>query len=250
MSAIWAYPRNAFEHCIRRILIPFAYKSIANTFVNTTYEVDSYSRVFGIPKEKLSFLPYQHRLTGYDYTVVDEGYIWSGGNGDRDYKMLADAISGIQMPILINATRASLFSHFTLPANVTVEKVTPSDFRKRMAACHFAVIPMLGNRLHPGGQQTFLALMKMGKTVVLTDTIGGSDYIKHARSGFLVPAGDVAKLREIVTYLVQHPEVVKEVGQNAMAAVSHLNEDHYMASILKAVYRQLQWPCPDEKQTP
>jgi len=240
MSAIWTYPRNPLEQMLRHLLMPFAYRSVTSTFVNTRFEVEAYSRVFGIPAEKLEFLPYSYRLTGYEYEVSEGDYIWSGGNGDRDYRLLANAVAGLQVPVLINATRASLFQGFELPPNVKVEGVNPADFRRRMGGCRFAVIPMVGNRLHPGGQQTFLSLMKMGKAVILTDPVGGSDYIEHGRTGFLVPPNDSIRLRETIRNLLEHPETVREIGENAKAAVAHQSEDAYMASILEAVRSRLQ----------
>lgn len=239
MAAIWTYARNPLEHFIRRIILSFLYKSVNNTFVNVSREIDVYSNYFWIPRNKITFLPYCYRLTGYKYDVKDLGYIWSGGNGDRDYNTLIEAVRGISVPVVINATRMSLFNGIDLPTNVTVQGVTPDEFRASMAGCSFGVIPMEGGKLHSGGQQTFLALMKMGKPVILTDPEGGKDYIYNAYNGFLTPFGDVNALNKAINFLVNHPELIIEMGNNALESVSNNSEDDYLSAILTHAYDEV-----------
>lgn len=169
MSAIWTYPRNRFELAIRRALLSFAYRSVTDTFVNVTNEIIAYSSLFKLPKDKFSYLPYCYRLSGYKYQILNNGYIWAGGNGDRDYATLIEAVRNINYPVIINATRKSLFHGLEIPLHVKIIGVSPTEFRQYMAGCSFGVIPMVGGKLHSGGQQTFLGLMKMGKPVILMD---------------------------------------------------------------------------------
>jgi glycosyltransferase involved in cell wall biosynthesis len=238
MAAVWTYPRNRFELALRRFLLGIAYKSVTVTFVNTSYEVKAYAALFKLPEEKFIFLPYSYRLTGYNFKVRDDGYIWSGGNGDRNYKMLIEAAKNIDKKVIINATRKSLFEGIDIPRNVIIKGVSPAEFRQSMAGCSFAVIPMMGGKLHPGGQQTFLSLMKMGKAVILTDPIGGKDYIKEGYNGFLVPFGDVLKLRKAIQYLIGNPFKSKQIGENAAKSVINNSEDNYMKAILERAVRE------------
>lgn len=236
LSAIWTYPRNNIELFFRRIFMKFAYRSVVDTFVNTTYEIDSYSKLFGIPREKIHFLPYSYRLTGYNYQIRDEGYIWAGGNGDRDYKLLIEAVRNIDKRVIINATRQSLFDGVDIPKHVEIKGVTPEDFRQYMAGCSFAVLPMEEGKLHPGGQQTFLALMKMGKAVVLVDPVGGADYIENGVNGLLVPFGDVGSLTEAINFLIDNPVKAKEIGKRAEQSVACNSEEDYLSRVLKHAY--------------
>lgn len=240
MSAIWTYPRNRIELWIRRNLLRFGFRSVCVVFVNTSHEVKAYSKLFKLPEEKFLYLPYCYRLTGYDYTVRDDGYIWSGGNGDRDYKMLINAVREIKKPVIINATRKSLFEGIEVPDHVTVKGVTPVDFRRYMAGCSFAVIPMEEGKLHPGGQQTFLGLMKMGKVVILTDPVGGKDYIENGYNGILVPFGDTEKLREAILFVLNNPDKAIEIGRNATVSVEKNSEDDYMRAILNRAYQEVE----------
>ncbi len=240
MSAIWSYPRNQIELAARTTFLRFAYKSVCTTLVNTTHEVEAYSELFKLPKDKFLFLPYCYRLKGYEFTVRNDGYIWSGGNGDRDYKLLIESLNGLNVPVIINATRQSLFEGINIPENINVQGVTPEEFRQYMAGCTFAVIPMEPGKLHPGGQQTFLSLMKMGKPVILTDPIGGRDYINHGENGILVPFGNRMKLREAIKYLVNNPQEVKRMGENAIKSVDRNSEDDYMRSVLDVAYKYIQ----------
>ena len=151
MAAIWVYPRNWLELAVRRLLLKIAFRSVTITFVNTSHEVEAYAKLFKLPQKKFNFLPYCYRLTGYKYDIGNDGYIWSGGNGDRNYKLLINAVRGIDIPVIINSTRKALFEGVDIPKNVHIKGVTPDEFRRVMARCRFAVIPMEGGRLHPGG---------------------------------------------------------------------------------------------------
>jgi glycosyltransferase involved in cell wall biosynthesis len=238
MAPVWTYPRNRLELAIRRLLLGIAFKSIIVTFVNTTFETGAYASFFKLPEEKFTFLPYNYRLSGYHYTVRDDGYIWSGGNADRDYKLLIDAVRDIDKQVIINATRKSFFEGINIPEHVKIQGVTPAEFRQFMAGCSFGVFTMEGGKLHPSGQQTFLSCMKMGKPVILTDPIGGKDYIKDGYNGFLVPFGDVSKLREKIRFLINNPLKAKEIGENAAKSVMNNSEDNYMQAIWKRACKE------------
>jgi glycosyltransferase involved in cell wall biosynthesis len=220
------------------MLLRFAYRSVTDTFVNVTREIDAYSELFGTPKKKFSFLPYCYRLTGYDYELNDKGYIWSGGNGNRDYGLLIEAVRDIKRPVIINSTRESLFKGLSIPDQVKIEGATPAEFRRSMAGCTLGVLPMVGNKLHSGGQQTFLGLMKMGKPVILTDPDGGKDYIKSGYNGILVPFGDVEQLKEAIVFLLRNPDKAKEMGRRGVASVTNNSEEDYMRAIWERACRE------------
>ncbi len=238
-ATIWTRPRRAGELLARRALFRWINPVLRRVFVHTRVEIENYSTVFGIPREKFRFLPFCHRLRGYEFEVRDEGYVWSGGNGDRDYRTLVEAVRELRCRVLVNSTRSELFSGVEIPPHVEVVGVSPQEFRRAMAACRLAVIPMEGGHLHPGGQQTFLAVMAMGKPVIVTDPEGGRDYITDGEDGFLVPPGDPAALRTVLQRLLTDAELRSRIGERARQKALPLDEEHRARILLEAILDDL-----------
>src|SRR5208337_3861134 len=135
----------------------------------------------------------------YSYELGDEGYIFTGGNADRDYALFFAAVRDLSVPCVLATNQPRLLAGPIVPANVKVVSVSPSEFRQLMARSRLVVVPMQATLLHAGGQQTVLNAMKMGKPVILTDPEGGADYIES---------------------LLAHPEEARAMGQCAQAAAS------------------------------
>jgi len=234
-ATIWTHPRNSVERWVRRQMFSFIGPSIRRIFVHTRCEIRAFARTFGLPEEKFRFVPFCHRLSGYSYEVRDDGYVWSGGNGDRDYRTLLEAVENLEFPVVINSTRKKLFEGLSIPGHVRVEGVTPEKFRERMAACRVGVVPMEKGKLHPGGQQTFLALMALGKAVVVTDPEGARDYIDDGRDGFLVPPQDSRALYNVLRRLIAEPELRVAIGRRARNRALPLDEERRGRALLKAL---------------
>ena len=238
-ATIWTWPRFPLERGLRRAMFRYIRPAIRRIFVHSRVEIENYHRVFGLPRELFRFVPFCHQLTGYDYEVRDDGYVWAGGNGDRDYRTFIEAVRPLRVPVLINATRQELFTGIDIPPHVTIRGTTPEGFRRNLAACRVAVVPMEGGKLHPGGQQTYLAAMAMGKPVIVTDPAGGRDYIDDGRDGILVEPGDVEGLRRSLEGLLEDPDLRVRMGRHARERAAGMTEEWRGTTLLAIIEEEL-----------
>ena len=80
-------------------------RSVQRFVVWASHEVDDYAAAFGLPREKLEYVPFHTTLHDYDYEVRDDGYLFAGGNYDRDYATLIEAVRPLDVPVWIATTR-------------------------------------------------------------------------------------------------------------------------------------------------
>ncbi|MGA0556482.1 glycosyltransferase family 4 protein [Larkinella sp. VNQ87] len=58
--------------------------------------------------------------------------------------------------------------------------------------------------------------MSQGTPVITTDRTAGPDLITHGHDGWLIEAGSTNALQAVIEELRDHPEVIAEIGRNAM----------------------------------
>ncbi len=84
-----------------------------------------------------------------------------------------------------------------------------------------------------------LQAMACGLPLICTTNTGGADIISEGREGFVVPVRDTEALREKITYLYEHQEEARRMGQAAREKVAaHFTWDHYARHMLE-IYRKI-----------
>ena len=200
----------------RRAAMHFCLDRVDLCVVWTNVECRRYAAEYAVSRSKFAFVRHHHTLKRYQFDVGDDGYIFTGGISDRDYRVFCDAVRELPIPCVLATTSPRLLQGLAIPANVRVVSATATEFRQLMARSRLVIIPMRANLLRTGGQQTFLNAMCMKKPVILTDPEGGADYIENGKTGVLVPAAGAAALREAIARIWEHPEEAR-----AMADAGH-----------------------------
>jgi glycosyltransferase involved in cell wall biosynthesis len=129
-----------------------------------------------------------------------------------------------------------------VPPNVYVKSYDYTGMRQLYAVSSFVVLPLRENN-EASGSSVVLEAMAMGKAVIVSGTRGQTDIIRDPRNdgrglvvrewwpgfledagltetlgqlptGFYVTPGDSDELREMIQYLLDHPEVAEELGRN------------------------------------
>lgn len=213
MDCLWYVDANPAVQALKRLHKRLSAMSVDRFLVWARHEVRDYAEEFGIPESKFAYVPFHITLEDYAFDIRDDGYVFAGGNGDRDYKVLVEAVRGTDIPVFIATTDRSLLAGMDIPPNVTVKGVSHEEFRECMAACTIAVVPMRGGLLHSGGQQTFLNSMFLGKPTVVVGARVADGYIEDGVNGRVVDYGDVQGLRETLRELWDSEQLRTRLGQ-------------------------------------
>lgn len=184
-------------------------------------DVDIYAQEYGIPRDKLRFKQFHITLEEYEFEIRDEGYIFAGGNHGRDYRTLIEALAPVSHPVFI-ATQVEEVKRWAEPyPHITVQGVTPAEFRRRMAASTMVVEAHPVDFFRTAGHQTFLNAMWMGKPFVMADRKSAEGYFRDGEYWLIVDAGDARALREAVKRLLEDPHLADSIARRGRAEVRH-----------------------------
>ena len=228
IDCLWYKNSNSLYHYLKKIIFKIADFSVVRYVVWATREIEAYSRVFGLSREKFTFIPYHHTINDLDVEATHGDYLFSGGNFGRDYRTLIEAVRGLPKNLLIASNRPELFEGMEIPNNVTIKGFTHDEYLKKMAGCCINIVALAPNLLHAGGQQTFLNSMYFGKPTIVLDPEGASDYIRDGVDGILIEPGNPAKLRAAIRDLLDNPGKAVSIGARGRErALQHSTESHF-----------------------
>jgi len=244
IDCLWSYPRGRLHGFLKRVCLRLESRSVRRYFVWTAREVETYSRVYPVQADKIEFLPYHHTLNDQSVSVRNEGYIFSGGDSERDYETLLKAVDGLPIEVRIATTRPHRFTEMKVPGNVTVRRYSHREYLEVMAGCRINVVAMKGGTLRSAGHQTFLNSMALGKPTILTDPCGASGYIRDGHDGLVVEPGDPESLRAAILRIIEEPALEETLRANAMAVRDrHTTEQHFIR-ITQRIARDLGVEAP------
>jgi glycosyltransferase involved in cell wall biosynthesis len=192
-------------------------RGIDHITVPTTSEAGYYHRLFGFPLDRITFSP----LGWYDMVsmldISDEGtdgYIFAGGRSGRDYETLFEAVSGLQVQLVVNARKFNV-QGLDCPPNVKLQGFMPvQEYYALMARAQFVVLP-LQDAPHAVGLGHIVQAMSAGKALVATRTAGVVDYVEDGQTGILVAPHCAQDMRSAIAYLLAHPGEARAMGQKA-----------------------------------
>ena len=232
----WQIPAGRFAAWFRRMRIKLAARSVHRFVVWASHEVEDYARAFGIPQSGFGYVPFHTTAHNYEYEVRDDGYLFAGGNFDRDYRTFVQAVRPLDVPVWIATTRArQLLRDIVIPPHVRVEGTTPAEFRQAMAAARAVVIPMQNDLLHSGGQQTCLNAMLMGKPTIAVGRKWAVDLIEDGVTGLIVDYEDPRALRQAIAWVLDHPAEAARMGELGRAHAAQFSTERTMRAIYDLV---------------
>jgi glycosyltransferase involved in cell wall biosynthesis len=182
-------------------------------------DIPTFAEYYKLPQSKFNFVPFHNTLHPHRYSYMETPgtYIFSGGNSDRDYAPLVEAMRSLNAQCFIACGAAALHG-IDLPINVYRLEANPRQFRQLLKGAAVVVAAMKGGLLRSAGQQTFLNAMRLGKPVIVTDPDGAADYIVNGETGLLVPPNDAGELRRVLVGLLGDPAEMSRIGSNAQQA--------------------------------
>lgn len=212
---LWKRERNEFIKIFKKFLIRLMVKSVSLFVVWSQDEIENYHKEFGIPKDKLKFIPHHSTLKNYNFKIYDGNYIFAGGNSSRDYITLIKAVENFSIKTVIALTDYSLIEGINIPDNVEIVSLSKEEFRQYMAGSKMVVVPLKNNLLQSAGQQTYLNAMSMKKPVIVSKAPGVKDYINNYETGIIVEPENPEALRKAISFILNGNDRVKKMVDKA-----------------------------------
>jgi glycosyltransferase involved in cell wall biosynthesis len=231
----WYLSSSPLRNWFKGLRLRAASRSVERFVVWAAHEVEDYARAFGLPREKLEYVPFHTTLHDYQYEVRDDGYLFAGGNYDRDYPSLVEAVRPLGVPTWIATTLPGQLRGVELPPHVRVEGTSAAGFRQAMAAAKLVVVPMRKGLLHSGGQQTCLNAMLMGKPTIAVGRKWAVDFIRDGDNGLIVDYEDVAGLRRAVAWVLENPDAARRMGERGRLDAARFTTQRTMESVYQVV---------------
>ena len=233
----WYLSDSRLRDWLKGVQLRAAVRAIDRIVVWASHEVDDYAAAFGLPREKLEYVPFHTTLHNYEYEVRDDGYLFAGGNYDRDYPTLIEAVQPLQVPVWIATTRPEQLRGVDVPPHVRVAGTTEAGFRRAMAAARLVVVPMQKGLLHSGGQQTCLNAMLLGKPTVAVGRKWAVDFIDDGADGLIVDYEDPVGLRKAIRRVLDDPEAARRMGERARDRAAAFTTHRCMETVYNLVKR-------------
>jgi glycosyltransferase involved in cell wall biosynthesis len=235
IDCLWFLPANPVRAWFKKWRIRLAARSVHRFVVWASHELEDYARAFGLPRRQLEYVPFHTTLHDYPYEVRDDGYLFAGGNSERDYRTLIEAVRPLNLPVWIATTCSELFRGVDLPPHVRVEGTTAEGFRQAMAGARLVVVPMQKDLLHSGGQQTCLNAMALGKPTIAVGRKWAVDFITHGENGLIVDYEDPPALRRAIEWVLNHPDKARAMAERGRQHAGWFTTQRCMSTVYDLV---------------
>ncbi|HTU16666.1 MAG TPA: glycosyltransferase [Gemmataceae bacterium] len=231
IQCMWDMPPSRLKAWLKRLRVRLAARSVDRFALWASHEVEDFARAFGLPPWKFQYVPFHHTLHDFQYEIRDDGYLFAGGNSDRDYRTLVEAVRPMDVPAWIAMTQRDLLAGVEVPSHVRVEGTTPEGFRQAMAGAKLIVVPMRKDTLRSGGQQTVLNAMLMGKPTIAVGRRWAVDFITDGEDGLIVDYENPQELRRAIRWVLDYPEAARRMGERARERAAWFTTERCMRTI-------------------
>jgi hypothetical protein len=218
LECLWERADSPLRRWLKSLQVRCALGPSTRAGVYARREVESFSSYFRVDPGFFVFIPYHTTTHWYEAGVAvdeDRPYLFAGGESQRDYPTLFDAVAGLDVRVVVAVRNRAAFGGREAPANVEVITTDHQGFLDRMHSAAVNVVPLQPSSLRSAGHQTFLNAMAFGTATVVTDVEGAGDYVQNWVDGVLVPAGDASALRAAIQRLAESEDLRHEMGQRA-----------------------------------
>jgi len=227
---------NIIKYHFQKLMVKLADSAIQCYVVQSLGEKEIFPKTWGVAPEKMRVCLYNFTFTDEEITkneVAEKGYIFAGGNPQRDYALLLETARLLPNRKFILATRL-LNGHKEIPSNVEVAQVTHLEFIRLMREADMIVTPLRSGITRAAGQQTYLNAIRMGKISIVNgkDVFGVTDYIQNYVNGIIVD-GTPQKLCEAIEWVYNpaNRKAVKNIQQYAPESVKEFTYENHLRAM-------------------
>lgn len=214
---------------VRQRFMRRAFRTVDRFVVPSTLERTLYSEWFAIETSKFEYVPWGIRVPEDEPAVgppvVEPPYLCAVGGEGRDYACLFRAMREIPEIHLEVVCRPYNVEGLDIPPNVHVRTNIPRDEAYNIMQYSKGVVIPLRDSTVPCGHGTLVRGMYMGIPLVVSDTGGVADYVRHDDNALLAKLGDPSSFAAQMKRLWDEPELGARIAERARAfAASHCSE--------------------------
>jgi glycosyltransferase involved in cell wall biosynthesis len=209
----------------RIVLLKLAIPGIDYFCCTSTEEEAIYSRMFGISRNRIQFLPLVESQPSFaNPGCCGQNYIFSYGKSDRDFDTLIRAAARLNIQTYILS--AKYIPRVQVPNNVCIIRdfISNNDLIQRITSSRIVVLPLKDYRIS-AGQISMLEVMALARPLIITMNMATKEYAIHRQTALFYSAGDDMELAGHIRYLWDQPEVAERIGQKARESIMILNEN-------------------------
>jgi glycosyltransferase involved in cell wall biosynthesis len=175
-------------------------------FIHYFKDISGYSRYFGIPAARSSYVPFKVNIRDTQLSAADisEEYVFTMGVSLRDYATFIRAVAELPYPAAIPAFSFDNFegrdeqfpwTRENVPGNLRIlpDSGSRTDLLRNLAKARVVVIPTRADSLCASGISTYLEAMYLGKCVIHARGPGASDLLTD--QAVLIPPHSVEALK-------------------------------------------------------
>ena len=228
-AIVWRAKTALFRWVARRSL---------GVIVNSTGEQTRVAERFGIPLERVRFVPLCTTVETPRYVApVPGGGVVTAGRTARDLETYWAAARLLpEVPFVAIVGAGQQLPEDDLPANMqVVRECSWNECMERLGRAEVVALPLLPSE-RSTGQVVLLEAMALGKAVVTTRMTGTVDYVQDGVTGVFTEEGDAPGLVAVLRRLLASPEERERLGRAALAFVeAELGSERHAERRLAAV---------------
>lgn len=184
-------------------------KYVDNIIVFSKNEIEYYSKIFEMPKEKFIFenLGISEIKVQREYNEKD--YILAPGRSNRDYNFLIEAMKDDKYDVRIICDELSKDKC----ENIKIYNNVMGDKYYAMLKNAYCVVIPLKDKNISSGQLVLLQAMQLRKPIIVTDAKGVKDYIVDGYNGLIIDKSKEELIRALEK--LKNPEIYDTLAENA-----------------------------------
>jgi hypothetical protein len=218
--------RTDWRYRLRLALLRFALPGIDAILCTSRQEERQYAEQLAISPDRSCFFPdvppSQFLKVHAARSVSD--YIFACGNSDRDFKTLIGAVKVHEHPTVILSQQFR--PREPLPATVRLisHRVSAQELQDLILGARAVVVPLEHFQV-AAGQNSMLEAMALGRPVIVSENVATLEYARHGDTAFFFPAGDAARLAQLVQQVFADPDMAEAMGRGAHESVRRLLDE-------------------------
>jgi glycosyltransferase involved in cell wall biosynthesis len=241
----WGFNFTTLPRGAHRRLMASTFTQVDRFIAYSTMERSLYANYFGIDPARIDVVLWgvgRPHVEPVDTPLEPGDYICALGGNARDYRALFTAMAQVPEIPLAAVLRPENVAGLEVPPNVRLHFNVPSGRANNILAfSRFMVLPLAGSDV-PCGHVTLVAAMHLKKAMIISNSLGVSDYAQDGVNCLLVPVGDAAALAFRIRELWNDPPRAERMGAAGHSFASVNCSEEKILNHLKRVLRDFGLP--------